>query len=133
VISIPGIIIGLILNYQNIMNFSSGGNVVLGTLICAGVLWVFRQVGLLFRKQEMMGWGDIKLAAMIGAFLGLGHGILALFLGVLSGVVIWMILIALKLKRRKDYIPFGAFLALGSIITIFFGSAIIIWYLNLFR
>jgi leader peptidase (prepilin peptidase)/N-methyltransferase len=133
VISVPGIIVGLILNYQNITNIRSGDNVVTGILVGAGILWVFRQAALIIRKQEMMGWGDIKLAGMIGAFLGLGHGLLALFLGVLFGVVIWTILITFKLKSRKEYIPFGAFLALGSIITVFFGNVIINWYLNLFR
>lgn len=127
VIAIPGIIIGIILNVQTVVN------VVIAVLLCAGILWLFRQVGLLIRKQEMMGWGDIKLAGMIGAFLGIGHGALALFLGVFFGVVIWTILIALKLKTRKEYIPFGAFLALGSIISVFLGTEIINWYLTLFK
>jgi leader peptidase (prepilin peptidase) / N-methyltransferase len=127
VISVPGIIIGLILNFHII------SNVLLGAVIGAGILWVFRQVGLLIKRQEMMGWGDIKLAGMIGAFLGIGHGVLALFLGVFSGVVIWAILIVSKLKTRKEYIPFGAFLTLGSIFAVFFGNEIIIWYLKLFK
>jgi len=132
-ISVPGILVGLILNYQNILNIRSGDNVITGTLVSAGILWIFRQIGLLIKKQEMMGWGDIKLAGMIGAFLGIGHGVLALFLGVFLGVVIWTILIILKLKTRKEYIPFGAFLALGSIFAVFFGNEIIIWYLKLFK
>ncbi len=132
VISVPGILVGLILNYQNIVNIRSGDNVITGTLVSAGILWIFRQIGLLIKKQEMMGWGDIKLAGMIGAFLGLGHGVLALFLGVFLGVVIWTILIILKLKTRKEYIPFGAFLAAGAMITVFFGTHIINWYLGLF-
>lgn len=127
VISLPGIIIGLLLNMPDIKN------AFFGALIGALILWIFRQAGIIIKKQEMMGWGDIKLAGMIGAFLGLGQGLLALFLGVVSGVVIWTILIILKVKNRKEYIPFGAFLALGSIITIFFGTEIINWYLNLFR
>jgi leader peptidase (prepilin peptidase)/N-methyltransferase len=80
----------------------------------------------------MMGWGDIKLAGMIGAFLGLGNGVLALFLGVCLGVFLWTLLILLKLKTRKEYIPFGAFLSAGSVIAVFYGANIINWYLRLF-
>jgi leader peptidase (prepilin peptidase)/N-methyltransferase len=127
VVSILGLVLGIILNYQNITD------AVLGALIGATILWIFRQAGLLIRKQEMMGWGDIKLAVMIGAFLGLSNGILALFLGVVAGVAIWTMLILLKLKTRKEYIPFGAFLALGAIIATFYGSEIIYWYLSLFK
>jgi leader peptidase (prepilin peptidase)/N-methyltransferase len=126
VISIPGIIVGFILNSNNFVN------ALLGALIGAGILWIFRQVGLLIKRQEMMGWGDIKMAGMIGAFLGISNGLLALFIGVFFGVVLWSILIALKIKTRKDYIPFGTFLAVGSVIATFFGPAMINWYLKLF-
>jgi len=132
VISISGIILGLVLNLVLNTNTPDFKNVFLGVLIGAGILWVFRQAGLIIKKQEMMGWGDIKLAGMIGAFLGISHTLLALFLGVFLGVLIWTILIILKLKTRKEYIPFGAFLALGSVITVFFGIQIINWYLTLF-
>jgi leader peptidase (prepilin peptidase)/N-methyltransferase len=127
VISVPGIVLGLILNARDIQN------ALLGAVIGALIFWIFRQVGLWMRKQEMMGWGDIKLAAMIGAFLGLGNSLLALFIGVTLGVLVWTLLLLLKLKKRKDYIPFGTFLALGSVIAVFFGPEIINWYLNLFR
>ncbi len=126
VISVPGIIIGIVLNVRDIKS------ALLGVVICTGILWVFRQIGLMIKKQEMMGWGDIKLAGMIGAFFGLGNGVLAMFLGVCLGVFIWSFLILLKIKNRKEYIPFGAFLAAGSIIAVFFGRNIIDWYLHLF-
>lgn len=131
VISIPGIVLGLL--FGVISKSPNIINVLFGTLIGAGILWIFRQAGLLIRKQEMMGWGDIKLAAMFGAFLGIKEGVLALFLGVCLGVIIWTILMLLKLKTRKEYIPFGAFLALGGLITVFYGNEIINWYLRLFR
>jgi len=126
VVSIPGIILGLIINSSNFKN------VLFGVLICAAILWIFRQIGLLIKRKEMMGWGDIKLAGMIGAFLGLGNGVLALFLGVCLGVFLWTLLISLKLKTRKEYIPFGAFLSAGSVIAVFYGANIINWYLRLF-
>ncbi|MBS4015437.1 MAG: prepilin peptidase [Candidatus Latescibacteria bacterium] len=126
VISVPGVVLGLILNSKDYIN------TILAILISAGIFWLFRQLGLWLRKQEMMGWGDIKLAAMIGAFLGVGQGLLALFIGVVAGVLVWTVLMFLKLKSRKDYIPFGTFMVLGSIITIFWGTNIINWYFGLF-
>lgn len=126
VVSVPGIVLGLILNSRDYIN------IILAILICAGIFWLFRQLGIWLRKQEMMGWGDIKLAAMIGAFLSISNGLLALFLGVCLGVLVWTVLMLLHLKKRKDYIPFGTFMVLGSITSIFWGTNIINWYLTLF-
>lgn len=126
VVSVPGIVLGLIFNSGKYID------TILAVIICAGIFWLFRQLGLWLRKQEMMGWGDIKLAAMIGAFLGIGHGLLALFIGVVTGVTVWTILMVLKLKKRKDYIPFGTFMALGAVVAIFWGANIINWYLHFF-
>ncbi len=127
VISLPGIAAGLLFSIPSLID------AFIGMLIGAGILWVFRQTGLWIKKQEMMGWGDVKMAGMIGAFLGIRQGLLALFLGVCFGVVIWSMLILFKVKSRKEYIPFGAFLALGSVIAVFFSQQIISWYLNIFR
>ncbi|MCX7785141.1 MAG: A24 family peptidase [candidate division WOR-3 bacterium] len=127
VISLPGIVIGILFNISNLFN------VFISAILGAGILWMFRQAGIWVKKQEMMGWGDIKLAGMIGAFLGIETGLLALFLGVCLGVIIWTLLIIIKVKSRREYIPFGAFLALGSVIAVFFSQQIISWYLNLFR
>ncbi|MEO0091581.1 MAG: A24 family peptidase [candidate division WOR-3 bacterium] len=127
VISLPGIAAGLLFSIPSLID------AFIGILIGAGILWVFRKTGLWIKKQEMMGWGDVKMAGMIGAFLGIRPGLLALFLGVCFGVVIWSMLILFKVKSRKEYIPFGAFLALGSVIAVFFSQQIISWYLNIFR
>ncbi len=127
VVSLPGIVVGLLFNISSLLD------ALIGTLIGAGILWVFRQAGLWVKKQEMMGWGDIKMAGMIGAFLGVSAGLLALFLGVCLGVLIWSLLILFKVKSRKEFIPFGAFLAFGSVIAVFFNQQIISWYLDIFR
>ncbi|MDR7417491.1 MAG: prepilin peptidase [Armatimonadota bacterium] len=75
-----------------------------------------------------MGGGDVKLAAMMGAFLGWPGVAVALFAGFLIGGLFGVVLLALKLKGRKDAIPFGPALAAGGLIALFWGEAIARWY-----
>jgi len=75
-----------------------------------------------------MGGGDIKMMAMVGALLGWKSVLLTMFLGSLAGSVVGLSLMIFKGKGRKSKIPFGPFLALGTIITLFFGQEIFIWY-----
>ena len=79
-----------------------------------------------------MGGGDMKLGAMLGAFLGAKMALLAIFSGVLLGGLVAVLLIATGLRRRKDPIPFGPFLALGSLLSFFAGEVILKWYMSAF-
>jgi leader peptidase (prepilin peptidase) / N-methyltransferase len=75
-----------------------------------------------------MGFGDVKLSFTLGLFLGwLGWGyvLLGLFLGFFYGAVGGMTLIALRLKTRKDHVPFGPYLAAGTMTAILFGQALL--------
>jgi leader peptidase (prepilin peptidase)/N-methyltransferase len=74
-----------------------------------------------------MGWGDIKLAALIGLITGFPLVILAMFLAVIIGGLTAGILLLLKLKGRKDAIPFGPFLSLAAMVTLFWGSDVLSW------
>ncbi|MCL5061684.1 MAG: prepilin peptidase [Nitrospiraceae bacterium] len=78
-----------------------------------------------------MGGGDIKLMAMVGAFMGWKAIFLTTFIGSLVGSVVGIFLMVFKGKGRKTKIPFGPFLALGSIITLFFGGEILRWYFRM--
>lgn len=78
-----------------------------------------------------MGGGDIKMMAMIGAFLGWKSVFLTTLIGSVFGSLLGIFLMIFKGKGRKTKIPFGPFLALGSIITLFFGRNILDWYLNI--
>jgi leader peptidase (prepilin peptidase)/N-methyltransferase len=80
-------------------------------------------------KKEAMGGGDIKLMAMVGAFLGWKGIILTTFLGSLFGSVIGIFMILFRGREKGSLIPFGPFLALGSAVSLFFGQEIIFWYL----
>jgi len=80
-----------------------------------------------------MGGGDVKLLAMIGAFLGWKGAILTIFLGSLIGSITGIIVMILKRKDFKYAIPFGPFLSLGAVIALFYGQDLIRWYLYLNR
>lgn len=80
--------------------------------------------------QGGMGWGDVKLAACIGAFLGPGSAAVAFFLSFLTGAIAGILMILLKGRDKRVPLPFGPFLAIGSGISLFFGNAIWNAYLN---
>jgi leader peptidase (prepilin peptidase)/N-methyltransferase len=122
-ITYPGILTGLLFAAA-----SGRGAVVSALLAAAGAGGVFLFIGLLSRGG--MGGGDMKLAAMLGAFLGSPGAIVALFLAVTIGAVAGLILIALRLRTRKDTIPFGPALATGAVIAMFTQDPILQWYLS---
>ena len=129
VISLPGIVVGLILSF--IVPYMSFINSVLGTLVGGGIILISARVGSIIFKKEAMGGGDAKLTAMIGAFLGWRYTIISLFLGFFLGALTGIILIMTKIKKREDVIPFGPFIALGSIITLLCGEKILAWYIGI--
>lgn len=124
VITIPGIIAGLISSmvfpYITLLNSAEG------LLLGGGLFYI---IAILSRGG--MGGGDIKLIAMVGSFLGWKNILLTIFLGSLFGSIVGIILIILKKKGRKDTVPFGPFLSLGAIISIFFGNKIISLWLTI--
>src|SRR2546428_12318456 len=79
------------------------------------MLWVVRVVGAWVLKQEAMGWGDIKMMAMVGAFVGWRNVLLTVFLGAIVGTVFYLPLLVADLRRmRRHELPFGVFLAAGG-------------------
>jgi len=79
-----------------------------------------------------MGWGDVKLAALIGLVIGFPLVFVALLLAVILGGLVAVTLLLFKLKKRKEGIPFAPYLSLGAMITLLFGSNILNWYLGMF-
>jgi prepilin signal peptidase PulO-like enzyme (type II secretory pathway) len=78
-----------------------------------------------------MGWGDVKLAALIGLATGFPLVLVALVMGAILGGLVAIVLLALKKKSRKEAIPFGPFLSLAALITLLWGNGILYWYLGL--
>ena len=78
-----------------------------------------------------MGWGDVKFAAFMGAATGFPLVFVALFCGIIIGGVVAVVLLVSGKKGRKQAIPFGPFLALGTMATLLWGSQMLAWYVGL--
>jgi len=103
--------------------------IIAAALLLLIIRWTYR----LLRKQNGMGLGDAKMLAMIAAFLGLRHALLALFFAVIAGS---LYAIALLLKRNatsQTRLPFGSFLAMGGMVAALFGGPILTWYASFYR
>ena len=79
-----------------------------------------------------MGMGDVKLAGLIGLATGFPLGLVALFIGIFIGGLAAVVLLVLRMKGRKDVVPYGTFLAIGPVITLLWGPAILHWYQGFF-
>jgi leader peptidase (prepilin peptidase)/N-methyltransferase len=84
-----------------------------------------------FSKGMAMGFGDVKLALLIGLLLGFPNTIVGLFLGFLLGAIIGSVMVFLKKKGFGSEVPLAPFLVAGVIISFFFGNNIVNWYLSL--
>lgn len=93
-----------------------------GLIAGGGVLYLIALSYAFLRKREGMGGGDIKLLAMIGAFLGWKSLICVMLISSLSGVMVGITLIALRKQGMKDAVPFGPFLALAAVVWLFWGD-----------
>ncbi|WP_040306737.1 prepilin peptidase [Caloramator australicus] len=117
------IIVGLIVGIAfAIISFFVEGSImiyIIGSLIGGGV------ISLIILLTNGMGWGDAELLFIIGLFLGVRLTLVTLFLSFIIGGIVGGILIILKIKSRKDYIPFGPFISIGAVISILFGEFII--------
>jgi leader peptidase (prepilin peptidase) / N-methyltransferase len=119
-ITYPGILVGLGLS-------AASGEWVASLVAAAAAGATFLFLGIVSRGG--MGGGDIKLAAMIGAFLGAPAVIVALFLATALGATAGVVLLTLRLRTRKDMIPFAPAMAVGAMIAVFGSNAIVRWYM----
>ena len=97
----------------------------LGAAVGFGLLWLVGTVGTWAFKEDAMGGGDIKMMAMVGAFVGWQGVLLTIFLGALLGSLVF---VPLLLVGRKKLVPFGIFLSIAALITYEAGPAIYAWY-----
>jgi leader peptidase (prepilin peptidase)/N-methyltransferase len=113
-----GLALALLPGPPSILTSLIGAALGFGVLLAVGVLgeWVF--------KKPAMGGGDIKMMAMVGAFLGPAGAMLTIFLGALAGTIVFA---PVSLKTKKE-VPFGVFLGLGAAIAFLFGEALVDWY-----
>lgn len=128
-VTFPGIIVGLVCATTVLpLGFLDG---LLGVLVGGGILWLLAWASPYLFGKEGMGGGDIKLMAMIGAFLGWKPALITIMIGSFLGSLVGVTLMAAQVIKREEYIPFGPFLVCGALVTLFFGEAILDWYQGL--
>ncbi len=103
-----------------------------GALLGAGILFLVAEVYFRLRKVEGLGMGDVKMMGMVGAFLGWKGVLLTLFLGSLSGSLVGLVVMTGRRGDLKTKLPFGTFLGIGAITTVYFGDRLMSWYSGLF-
>ena len=124
-ITLPGIVLGSALSLA--LHPAHWLDTLLGVVIGGGLFLV-----VILASRGGMGGGDMKLGAMMGAFLGWKLVLLAILLGVLAGGTVAIGLLATGAKGRKDPVPFGPFLALGAVVSLLWGHDVLAWYLGRF-
>lgn len=128
-ITLPGVVAGLIFSLAGPPGLRDS---VIGVLLGGGVLYAIAAGYYLWRREEGLGMGDVKMLAMIGAFLGWQAVLLTLVLASLSGAVIGVAMMALQRGTMKYALPFGTFLALGALVAMLAGQPIVDWYLGFY-
>lgn len=103
-----------------------------GALVGGGVLWLFRAAFFYLRGVEGMGLGDIKLMAFVGAFLGWQLVLFVFLFGTFLGSLVGGLAAVISRQGMKFRFPFGVPLGLATILTLFYGQAILSWYLSMF-
>jgi leader peptidase (prepilin peptidase)/N-methyltransferase len=124
-ITLPGLAVGFLTSFlgtrvswlDSLLGILAGGGILFAVIVLSG---------------GGMGGGDMKLGAMMGAFLGYKLALLALFLAVILGGIVAVGLLSTGIRRRKDPIPFGPFLATAAAVAALWGEAILAWYLRAF-
>ncbi len=128
VITIPGIAIGFLLSVINPPGWQSS---LIGIIVGGGVLFLIAEGYYRIRHEEGLGMGDVKMLAMIGAFLGWQLTLLSLMLASVAGTIIGIALIATGRGTMKYALPFGTFLAIGAAVSSAVGQTVLEWYFRL--
>jgi leader peptidase (prepilin peptidase)/N-methyltransferase len=102
----------------------------IGMLIGGGTYLLVALLSQLVLRKEGMGGGDIKLMGMIGLMIGWRLTVLSILLSIYAGGIIGGLLLLFRVKKRGDAMPYGPFIAIGTIVSIFFGNELIQWYLQ---
>ena len=150
IITLPGIVLGIVLSLLVGIEDDAGTALVrlagltdssgrwgwltsslLGALVCGGFLWLVGVVYFKLRRVEGLGGGDLKLMGMVGAFLGVGLGLLTIMLGSLLGALIGLAYITIAGKDYRYPLPFGSFLGIAAIGVALWGQQLVSWYLGI--
>lgn len=130
VITLPGIAAGLLLS-----TIAPPGwrDALIGAVVGGGILYAIAWGYYLWRREEGLGMGDVKMLAMVGAFLGWKLVLVTLVLASFSGAFIGVGMIAARRGNMKLALPFGTFLAAGTVAAMFVGEPLLAWYAGFFE
>lgn len=132
IISLPGILIGLVISLLH-PQISIKASLI-GVLVGGGSLYVVASMYHVVTKREGMGGGDVKLLAMIGAFIGWKGVLFTILCSSFIGSVVGVTLMFISQQADSKYaVPFGPFLSLGAIIYVLVGEDLINWYVGFLR
>lgn len=138
VISLPGVVIGLVLaginQFFSVFNapiVPDLKNAFYGLLAGAGFLLFISEIYLRLRKKEGLGMGDVKLLAMTGALFGLEGSLYTIFIGSFLGSILGILLVVCSGRKMSQQLPFGPYLALGTFVYIFAGTDSIVRILQM--
>jgi leader peptidase (prepilin peptidase)/N-methyltransferase len=145
-VTFPGMVAGLIASFAvptlvarypaNLPDIShwkgllQGG---IGLVAGGGIMWLIAVVGKAACKKEAMGGGDLKLMAMIGAYMGWQLVLLVLFVSALVGTLVGVTLIVVRRAGWSSQIPFGPYIVLAALVAFFVGPDLIGWYFSFFH
>lgn len=128
-ITLPGIVVGFTFALVGPPGWRAS---LIGIVVGGGALYAVAAGYYLLRKEEGLGMGDVKMLAMIGAFLGWQHVLLTLVLASFSGAIVGVALIAVQKGTMKYALPFGTFLAVGAAFAMLAGQPLIDWYASFY-
>jgi leader peptidase (prepilin peptidase)/N-methyltransferase len=129
VITYPGIVLGLLLSLFLPPGFVPA---VIGAAIGAAIPWLIRWAWFRATGVEAMGLGDVKMLAMIGAFLGWQQVWVTLFMASLAGAIVGVALLRSGGRTMSARLPFGTFLAVAAYAASLVGNDLVVWYLGLY-
>jgi leader peptidase (prepilin peptidase)/N-methyltransferase len=129
-ITLPGIGAGLVASLFLPPGFRDA---LIGVLAGGGVLWAIGEAYYRYSGEEGMGGGDVKMLAMVGAFLGWQQVLITLVFSSIAGSLIGLVVIAVKRGGMKYALPFGTFLAIAAVVASLYGQQIVEWYTGLYR
>ena len=103
---------------------------VFGAVVGGGLLWAVAEAHFRLRGMEGLGFGDVKMMGMVGAFLGAPLALLTIMIGSLLGSIVGLIFIRMAGKSRQYELPFGTFLSLAAIIAVLYGDSLVRLYID---
>src|SRR5204862_455855 len=128
--TLPGISIGFGFSFFTPPGWFAS---LIGILVGGGVLYAIAEGYYRVRHEDGLGMGDVKMLAMIGAFVGWKLTLMTLMMASFSGTIVGLALIISKRGNMKYALPFGTFLALGAAAAATVGQPLLDWYVALWR